>query len=442
MGGCDGSTSISKTPIRRIVLISLDTLRPDHLGIYGYARPTSPEIDSFAASSLVFERALAPAPNTPPSQMSMMTSLYPGRHGFTGNGDRLRPGIETLAERLADQGLRTGGFVDGGYLRSEFGFDRGFETYDDDGGGLKSILPRALRWLDERGEEPFFLFLHTYDIHAPYISPSPFAGMFHEEPYTGGLVPTVERLDQLFRRRVKLSAVDMQHLVDSYDEGIRYTDTALGHFFDQLARRGRLEDTLVMITSDHGEEFGEHGSLIHWQLYFQPNLRVPLIVRPPGGLDHPVRIDDQVELVDILPTLLDVSEAAPLEAAQGRSLRPYLDAQDATEPMHDPRNPLGRAAFAWWPDPSQLPIRSLILDNYQLIFDDVGSGGERLFDISVDPMAQKNLAIERPDLVTSLRALGRAGMRAYQGPAPTSGETELELAPELLEELRSLGYER
>jgi len=133
LSGCSEPPAEILPPIRKIVLISLDTLRADHLGIYGYPRETSPRIDEFARQSFVFDRTLAPAPNTPPSQMSMMTSLYPGRHGFTGKGDRLAPGVETLAGRLREAGLRTGGFVDGGYLHAAFGFDRGFDSYDHPG---------------------------------------------------------------------------------------------------------------------------------------------------------------------------------------------------------------------------------------------------------------------------------------------------------------------
>jgi arylsulfatase A-like enzyme len=269
--------------INKVVLISLDTLRADHLGAYGYSRNTSPSIDAFARESFVFDRTLAPAPNTPPSQMSMMTSLYPGRHGFTGNNDALAPEIETLAQRLRKAGLQTAGFVDGGFLSAEFGFARGFDVYDDEGGGLAEILPRAIRWLDTHDEDPFFLFLHTYDIHAPYISPAPFDGMFHETPYDGDVIPTSQRLAKLFMDPSALTPEILRHFVDSYDEGIRYADSKMGDLIRYLDQRGRLEDTLVIITSDHGEEFGEHGSVIHWQLYYQPNLRVPLIVRPPGG---------------------------------------------------------------------------------------------------------------------------------------------------------------
>jgi arylsulfatase A-like enzyme len=440
--GCEAPSSPAPAPSHKIVLISLDTLRADHLGVYGYSRETSPLIDAFAAESFVFESMLAPAPNTPPSQMSMMTSLYPGRHGFTGDGDTLAPGIETLAERLREEGLRTAGFVDGGFLNSVFGFDRGFETYDHQGGGLAKILPRALNWLDAYAAESFFLFLHTYDIHAPYISPAPYAGMFHEAPYTGDLVPTTKRLDQIFLERIELDPVDLQHLVDSYDEGIRYTDAQIGRLFEELESSGRFEDSWVIVTSDHGEEFGEHGSVIHWQLYYQPNLRIPLIVRPPGGVDGPLRIGGNTELIDILPTLLALVDAEPLDAAQGRSLVQEMAARRKGERAVSFAESSQRIALGWWPRPEEQHLRSIIQGDYQLIFNERYRARPQLFKLSADPMAQHDISEQMPVRVWNMRSRGLLGMSANQPVEAAGGGSDIELAPELREQLEALGYQR
>ena len=442
LSGCGSAPSEPARPVRNLVLISLDTLRADHLGLYGYARGTSPEIDAFAQQGFVFERVLAPAPNTPPSQMAMMTSLYPGRHGFTGNDDALAQGIETLAQRLERAGLQTAGFVDGGYLRGFFGFDRGFDEYDDEGGGFAAILPKALRWLDAHGDEPFFLFLHTYDIHAPYVSPPPYDGLFHAQPYTGDLVPSAERIDTIWREKVALSAEDMHHLVDSYDEGIRYPAAQVGAFLRSLEERGRLDDTVVILTSDHGEEFGEHGSVHHWQLYFQPNLRVPLIVRLPGGAAGPVRIAEQAELIDILPTLLDLVGAERLAAAQGRSLLPTMAARNGEGGTLPERDALARAALAWWPDPTQLPLRSMVLDDFQLLFNDQLAGWDELYDLAADPMAQRDLAAERPEQVARLRELGLQGMRDNPPLQATRERPRMKVDRKTYEQLKALGYQR
>jgi arylsulfatase A-like enzyme len=442
LGGCGASPPERGRSVRNVVLISLDTLRADHLGLYGYERDTSPEIDAFARQGFVFERMLAPAPNTPPSQMAMMTSLYPGRHGFTGNDDALGLEIETLASRLRAGGLQTAGFVDGGYLRAFFGFDRGFDVYDDDGGGFAAILPKALRWLDDHGDEPFFLFLHTYDIHAPYVSPPPYEGMFHAQPYTGDLIPTAERIDTIWREKVALSAEDMQHLIDSYDEGIRYTDAQVGVLLRSLAERGRLDDTVVILTSDHGEEFGEHGSVHHWQLYFQPNLRVPLIVRLPGGSAKSFRIARQAELIDILPTILDLVGAEPLDAAQGRSLAPTLAALTGDGDPLPEYDALGRPALAWWPDPAQLPLRSLVLDDRQLLFNEERAGFDALYDLAADPMAQHDIAAERPEEAARLRELGLQGMRDNQPLEATREGPRMKVDRKTYEQLKALGYQR
>jgi len=438
----DSPPPAPREPIHKIVLISLDTLRADHLGVYGYPRDTTPKLDALAQESFVFDRMLAPAPNTPPSQMSMMTSLYPGRHGFTGEGDKLSPAIETLAERLRDAGLRTAGYVDGGFLHSVFGFNRGFETYDHRGGGLAQILPRVFGWLDQHDSEAFFLFVHTYDIHAPYLSPAPYAGMFHDRPYAGDLVATAKRLDEIFLKKIELDPVDLQHLVDSYDEGIRYTDSQIGRLFEYLEARGRFEDSWIIVTSDHGEEFGEHGSVIHWQLYYQPNLRIPLIVRPPGGVDGPLRIAGAAELIDILPTLLALVEAEPLEAAQGRSLTSEMSARRKAGRAVPLAESSHRIALAWWPHPKKNFLRSIVQGDYQLIFNELSQGRPRLFDLAADPMAQHNIAEEKPILVSRMRKRGLEAMKENQPIAAAGEGEELMLAPEIREELEALGYGR
>lgn len=423
---------------RNVILISLDTLRADRLGVYGYSRDTSPALDRFAAESFVFERALAPAPNTPPSQMSMMTSLYPGRHGFTGNGDRLSPHFATLAERMQAAGFQTAGFVDGGYLNARFGFGRGFDVYDQTGGGFAQILPRAMRWLRSHGDSPFFLFLHTYDIHAPYASPPPFRDRFLEEPYQGSFVPTAANMLRAFKGEIELDDADLRFIESRYDEGIRYTDAQLGGFLRYLAGNGYLDATAVLITSDHGEEFHEHGSVLHWQLFYEPNLRVPLVVRPPGGMPQQVRVGAQAELIDVLPTVLDWVGAEALPAAQGRSLvasmaRHRSGWQRALAGLRP-----APTAFAWWSDPAVLPLRSAVGGGYQLIFDEKRAGADQLFDIEVDPLAQNDVAAEHTGVVERLRA---EGLRAMARNRPPGDDTRQELDPEIREQLRALGYE-
>jgi arylsulfatase A-like enzyme len=186
--------------------------------------------------------------------------------------------------------------------------------------------------------------------------------------------------------------------------------------------------------------------VIHWQLYFQPNLRIPLIVRPPGGVEGPLRIAAPAELIDILPTLLVLVGADPLDSAQGRSLVSTMSARRDAEgapPLRElAREEMDRLALGWWPDPEQLPLRSIVQGDYQLIFNEFAADRDELYDVAAGPMTQSNLALQTPDLAAKLRELGLRGMRENR-PVEAAGDVgELNLDPEVHDQLRALGYER
>jgi len=194
---------------RNIILISLDTLRADHLGTYGYHRNTSPFIDAFAKESIVFDNAVVQAPNTLPSHMSIMTSLYPSFHGTKESKSRLDDEHITLAELLKEKGYQTAAFVDGGFVSATFGFDQGFDIYNDQGRRIVQILPKVKKWLDENMSTPFFLFIHCFDIHSPYNPPPPYDRIFHDFTYTGGhfnLGPNDQKLKK------EVNEEDLRHL--------------------------------------------------------------------------------------------------------------------------------------------------------------------------------------------------------------------------------------
>jgi len=438
------NAAYTRTPARaarNLILISLDTLRADHLGLYGHALDTSPELDRFAQSSFVFDWALASSPNTPPSHASIMTSLYPGRHGFTGAGDRLSAKFPTLAVQLQRAGFRTGAFTGGGFLTAHFGFERGFEFFNAGAGGLANIWRRAKHWLEAVDEHPFFLFLHCYDIHSPYLPPPPFRDMFHTEPYQGNFVATSDNMEAVFLKKQQIDAADMDHIRTSYDEGIRAADHQLGKVLRYLAITGLLEETLVVITSDHGEAFGEHGDVLHWQLYNEPNLRVPLVIHLPGNERRNVRIGERVQLIDLTPTLLDLLGVAPLAGAQGRSLAGALR-HGASAWQHAIHSAWSRwsgpaPAYAWWAEPRSVPLRSAVLGRYQLIFSEWKAGGEQLFDVVADPMAQSDIAGQHPALVTQMRESAMQVMRANQSDPPVPAG---ELNQKTRDSLRALGY--
>jgi arylsulfatase A-like enzyme len=424
-----------ETP-RHVILISLDTLRADHLSLYGYPRETSPRLEEFAQKAFVFEHALAPAPNTGPSHMSIMTSVYPVQHGLVGGLRRTEGGRPVLAEALAQAGFRTAAFVDGGKMSREFGFDRGFVEYDDAGGGFARILPLAERWTQMNRGERFFLFLHSYDIHTPYDPPRPYRGMFHTTPYTGSFVPNGKNMTALAFKNSEMAPEDLEHVVALYDEGIRYTDDALGAFLSYLDQRlGILDESLVIILSDHGEEFGEHGSFLHWQIYHRPNLHVPLLMRIPGAPG--ARIETPVQTIDVAPTVLDLLGLPPIPGSEGRSLAPLMQAAASRFALPSAETE-ARPALAWPPAPSEIPLRSVIDGRFQLLLD-LESGSSRLFDLVADPLATRDVAADHPDVVARLRADWDRWYAENSDEILEAGP-EVEVPEKTRERLRELGY--
>ena len=274
---------------RGVIVVDIDTLRADHLGTYGYPRATSPNLDAFARRGVQFDWTFSQAPYTLPSQTSILTALYPSSHLVLHDGDRLSPEHVTLAERFAGAGWTTAAFVDGGYLKPHFGLDQGFASYLDlNGGGLQAGEPRIREWLGEHREERFFLFVHTYDVHSPYAPPAPYRERFASlvAPPSAGFEPTSEvleaiRLAQYSDSPVRLEANDLAYAEAMYDAEIAYVDAWFGRLQTTLSELGLAESTVVAVVSDHGEEFGEHGSVLHEKLYTSVT-HVPMLVAGPA----------------------------------------------------------------------------------------------------------------------------------------------------------------
>ena len=430
-----GGVFVSKLPAvhpapQNLLLISIDTLRADHLGLYGYTRDTSPILDRLGRNGITFTRAVSQAPNTPPSQMSLLTSLYYSVHGFTGNDDRLPEWRVTLAEMLRDQGFATWGFVDGGYLRASFGFGQGFDHFEDQRRGIAQIVQRVQRWLDRPLPPRFFLFVHCYDVHSPYAPPPPFNSLFEETPYRGHFIPTNKTLRQVAHEGMPLTDDDLRHVVALYDGEIRNTDGQIGRLLDTLARRGVLDSTLVVVVSDHGEEFKEHGSMLHWQTWFAPNLHVPMIFSMPGASAR--RIDTPVELIDVVPTVLDLLGLPAHPQAMGRSLVPLMEGRD---------EPAMRTAYGE-PYDLRVPTRTIVSDRYELHYD-VRTGRSQLFDQRTDPWGLHDIAGGKPDMVASLLQAYQERQRAIAVARAQAGGPPTERAPmddQTQKQLRALGY--
>ena len=425
---------------RGIILVSIDTLRADHLGVYGYRRDTSPSIDAFANESIVFDRAVVQSPLTLPSHISIMTSLYPFSHGILSNNNRLADEQVTLAELLREKGYKTAGFADGLFLKGSYGFEQGFDIYDSDKRiGIARILPKALQWLEENKSSPFFLFIHCYDVHDPYIPPPPYNTIFHDFAYTGTFVPNNRNLKDASWEKLAVTDEDLQHIVALYDGGIRYTDAKMGEFLSYLQEAGLKDSTLIIITSDHGEEFKEHGSFLHWQLYCRPNLHVPLIINLPGVSRKTVRVEELVQSIDILPTILDIAQIEPHSGAQGRSLVPLIE-QNSTFPGRirwrmlrafgsDDNSPVAVAATRF-----RKQQYSIISGDYQLIYK-MASPPE-LFDLSNDPLAQNDIAAHHEARVLQLVSK----LSQIKNAHPRYKASTFVLDQETRQQLETLGY--
>ena len=422
--GCEKRAT---TP-RGLILISLDTLRADHVGFHGYDRPTTPNLDRLAGDSIVFEQMLAPAPNTPPSHMSMFTGLLPVQHGFMGyvNEDRkdiLSEKHRTLPQLLQDQGFATAAFTGGGWLAGA-SFRRGFDRFMMMA-NLGSEAP--LKWLREHPDEPFFLFVHTYEIHAPYRAEEQHRKLFVDPTYTGNFKPNPRVLKRVREGRRRLSDEELRHATDLYDAGIHQADARLGRFFEALAADGVLDESIVIVTSDHGEEFLEHDSVGHWQLFYRPNLHVPFLVRLPGRAEGGRRITEVSEHIDILPTVLELLDLPPHEPAYGRSWARTLRGGPSPEP---------RPALAWSARPMEDGRRSVISDGYQLIVD-TASDKASLYDLRVDPTAKHDLARAKPDVRDRLLAHWKEWEPKEENAWPEDAEP---FSPHLRRSLEALGY--
>ena len=431
-----------------LILISIDTLRADHLGTYGYARDTSPEIDALAARSIVFDAAYSHSPKTAPSHMSLLTGVVPDMHGVEniqdeGDNRPLPPGLPTVAELLREQGYRTAAVTGGGHVIKKLGFDRGFDSFET------SNQPERifdLGWNAIRkqrgGDRPFFLFLHTYAVHDPYTPPAEFRELWADPEYAGDIrserqdwqttgVKWQVRHEEFWSRVKSDDPADVRHLQDLYDGLIRYVDGVVGSFLKKLEEKGLAEDTVVVLVADHGEEFQEHGAFLHENVY-QELLRVPLILHVPeqrGGA-RGVRVDTTVRLIDVLPTLLQLADVPVPDHVQGDDLLGLLDATAADE----------RSVFSTWPREKMYALRR---GRYKLI--ERPSSPVELYDLDSDPGERTNLAVEpTPEhaeiLARLLDELNRVRSASQQFHAAKESGAEVELSEEERQQLQALGY--
>jgi arylsulfatase len=410
-----------------VVLVTVDTLRPDHLGAYGYAAATSPRIDALAARATLFENAISQAPHTVPSVLQIMTSRF-------SMGLMIPPEDPTLAELLQAQGYQTVAVVENPHFeqqREANGLRRGFDRFWRNGVIARQSLAKQLYKTDtpadavtaqarrailaRRPGQPLFLWVHYIDPHDPYLPPfdpdMDRLSQWNPSPYTGDVRDT-----PLYKQSpdapVPLSDADRQHLVDLYDAEIRYTDRSVGDLFDLLEEQGLFDRALVVLASDHGESLGEHGLWTHGQSCYEPEIRIPLVVKQPRQRQGQRR-RESVQAVDIVPTVLDV---LGLDASRWR-----LDGTSLLRPGDQP-------AFTFWRD-----WQVVRTPEWKLV---QREGSLRLYRVDRDPGESQDLAAQHPEITRSL-------LQARDEKLRRLGVTTEELAGQssrAVEELRALGY--
>lgn len=471
--GCTGGSNDDDGGPPNVILISADTLRADRLGAYGYdARPTSPEIDARTGEAVLFQVHVAAAPWTTPSHLSLLTGLTPTGHGVTGGDrslrealggerpiERLGARVATLGEVLQGRGFATAAFTGGATLDPRIGFDQGFDTYDTSMVKLDAEkVERVLRWIDENDEGPFFLFWHTFEIHAPYLDPRFLPDVLPEAraralgdrlsriPERNGW-KSVRAAKRVMKRH---EAYDASVTSALYDGGVRSFDEWLALFLDGLEERGLLDETLLVLTSDHGEQLGEAGRPapfgdgfynVHGHTLFEELVRVPLIMRLPGGERGGHRVPEVTASIDVMPTILDVVGAPVPADVQGRSLRPLWEGQEGW---------VERAALSESLSEDD-EMKSLRGARYKSILtvdgESVAARGrshlpadapQELYDLKEDPAELHDLLASGPPEVTErAEALGRETRERLQ----KVGEAdEALLSPEAREGLEALGY--
>ena len=407
--GCSNEPrdGIANAP-RNLLIVSVDTLRADALGLYGYGRPTSPHIDEAASSAFVFERAYSTSSWTLPAMASLMTSEDPRTHGCVAKKRKLPQHFETVAEVLAAADFATGAVTSHLFISKDYGFDQGFELFDEElmhesmdaphrAISSPGITERGVRWLRARAAEPdasrWFLWLHYFDPHRNYL------------PHPG--------ISKSFGRD------EMRSL---YDGEIAFTDVHIGHLFQELASLGLEDDTLVVFVADHGEEFQEHGDWGHGKALYEEVVRIPLWMRVPGHQGE--RIESPVSIVDIMPTVLELLDVrAP--AVAGTSLAPTM-----TGTAHVERGPVLLKL-------EDSGLEGIVSGNWKLVRD-VNTGVAELFDSSVDRYDQNDLAAAQPARVTTLlQALER---ETIQAESRSRGLGNHEATDEQLKALEDLGY--
>jgi arylsulfatase A-like enzyme len=426
-----------------LLVISIDTLRADRLGCYGYSRDTSPNIDRLVARGALFENAISSAPWTLPSYGSLFTGLYPASHRAgvvtgrealwgkdeiaQGKGQKLsetlRTDIPTLAKSLADAGWKTAAFYNNPFLDPSRRIDRGFQQYTSYQYNAASGVDLAERWIAARSQSRWFVFLHLMDPHGPYAPPAPY-----DEKFAGRSVDSIPGWppDLAALRAGPVSDETKKQISDLYDGEIAFADAQIGRLLDALDKSGEAARTLIVFHSDHGEEFWEHGGFEHGHSLHSELLHVPLAIVFPPRMSGGTRVAPRVRTVDVFPTVLELMGLAPPRDLDGESLLPLLDGS-----LLQPRDALSESIL--W---GEREAKAFAREQFKLIA--AGSSDDHLFAPSVDAAERIDLERMYPDSVRDLRAWLAARHERLKAIAPTGPAQGQTL--EELQRLRNTGY--
>ena len=443
--GC-GERVAPLAPPRGIVLIVLDTLRADGLSAYGNPRATSPAIDALAARGVLFDTAVSHASWTLPSFIGLLSGRYPSRAVFSDGALRT-----SLMDALRAAGWRTAAFTEGGYVSRHFGIDRGFEVFHEEEGKTRLVLDEkptqgsgsiertfdaAIEWLRQPRSEPFFLMVHTYEIHFPYRRRD-----YAADLPSGKLGPTYEERTRLLIRKGAITVGDEERAYARalYDGGVHTADAQVGRLLRALDEAGLAGGTAVVLTSDHGEDLGgrdpralgEHGHQLYDEL-----LHVPLIVFHPGADWPSRRIETQVRLVDVMPTLLEFAGVEPPLGLAGSSLVPVLRGKEK-----DPRIAYSELRRSPWNEHPRAAVRD---GHYKLIANllprAAGWPEVEFYDLSRDPGERENLVGIQSEALDALAARLEQERGALRSEGGLEVPSEQEMPAELRKRLEALGY--
>ncbi len=422
-GICGGGIALlAAEPQTPVILISVDTLRADHLSSYGYQSIRTPEIDAYAQnSSTLFTQAACQIPLTLPSHTSLLTSTYPFENGVEENAERVPAGVVTLASVLRSHGYKTGAFIGSVFLERQFGLDPGFDDYDSPfnfaagsrisgsmifAGGPQNpysvrekrdgalVVGATLHWLAQHHGQAVFAFVHLFDVHEPYSIPADIA---------------------------------RQRGISRYDAQVEYADEVLGHFRERLQASGWWDRSLVVLLSDHGESLGEHGEKSHGYFIYQSTVWVPLMFHWPAGAPaYPARVSQPAGLIDVAPTILDFLHLPAPPSFEGESLLPDLKTGSEAGAVFS-ESVYTRDAFGW------APLRSLRLGKYKYIL----APRPELYDLEHDPGEQVNLVAKDSSQALELRTRLEK-LLAHRTPHEQAAHPDITPATRTL--LQSLGY--